>query len=280
MTIYDFFTKRALYNIDILLDEIHLFKDENIKRALLLTVTSAIGQMSNMVFVINRNGKREVGSWVIGFWLPKEHFEINVWNCFINKAKKLLKNLPSVHKVYSNIEIYNESCLKKMKDISSDSVKLIITDPPHSNRIPYLELSEIFNSVLGCKSNFEDEIIVSNANERDKNIHKYTNDMISFFYETERILKTDGLLVLFFNASNEKDWNFIKKVYQNKILYYLGCAPMEYSAKSVVQSNRKGALTKDYMLLFSKNNQVPEAIKRVKFFNDSLPSVLAKKTTA
>ena len=148
---------------------------------MLLTVTSAIGQMSNMVFVINRNGKREVGSWVIGFWLPKEHFEINVWNCFINKAKKLLKNLPSVHKVYSNIEIYNESCWKKMKDISSDSVKLIITDPPHSNRIPYLELSEIFNSVLGYKSGFEDEIIVSNANERDKNIHKYTNDMISFF---------------------------------------------------------------------------------------------------
>ena len=76
--------------------------------------------------------------------------------------------------------------------------------------------------------------------------------------------------MLFFNASNEKDWNFIKKVYQNKILYYLGCAPMEYSAKSVVQSNRKGALTKDYMLFFSKNNQVPEAIKKVKLFNDSL----------
>ena len=29
MTIYDFFTKRALYNIDTLLDEIHRFKDEN-----------------------------------------------------------------------------------------------------------------------------------------------------------------------------------------------------------------------------------------------------------
>lgn len=269
MTIYDFFTKRALYNIDTLLDEIHRFKDENIKRALLLTVTSAIGQMSNMVFVINRNGKREVGSWVIGFWLPKEHFEINVWNCFINKAKKLLKNLPSVHKAYSNVEIYNESCLKKMKDIPSDSVKLIITDPPHSNRIPYLELSEIFNSVLGVKSDFEDEIIVSNANERDKNIDKYTDDMVSFFYEAERILKMKGFLVLFFNASNEKDWSFIKKVQQDKILNYLGCAPMKYSAKSVAQANRKGALTKDYMLFFSKSNEVPEPIKRVKFFNDT-----------
>lgn len=267
MTIYDFFTKRALYNIDMLLDEIHLFKDENIKRALLLTLTSAIGQMSNMVFVINRNGKREVGSWVIGFWLPKEHFEINAWNCFINKAKKLLKNLPNERKTYSNIEIYNESCLKKMRDISSDSVKLIITDPPHSNRIPYLELSEIFNSVLGCKSSFEDEIIVSNANERGKNINKYTDDMVSFFYEAERILKKDGFLILFFNASNEKDWNFIKRVQQDKILRYLGCAPMEYSAKSVAQANRKGALTKDYMLFFSKSNQVPGAIKKIILFS-------------
>ena len=269
MTIYNFFTKRALYNIDTLLDEIHRFKDENIKRALLLTVTSAIGQMSNMVFVINRNGKREVGSWVIGFWLPKEHFEINVWNCFINKAKKLLKNLPSVHKAYSNVEIYNESCLKKMKDIPSDSVKLIITDPPHSNRIPYLELSEIFNSVLGVKSDFEDEIIVSNANERDKNIDKYTDDMVSFFYEAKRVLKMGGFLVMFYNASNKQDWVFIKKAQQDKILCYLGCAPMEYSAKSVAQANRKGALTKDYMLFFSKSNEVLEPIKRVKFFNDT-----------
>jgi hypothetical protein len=268
MTIYDFFTKRALCNIDMLLEEINLFKNENIRRALLLTVTSAIGQMSNMVFVINRNGKREVGSWVIGFWLPKEHFEINVWNCFINKAKKLLKNLPNEHKVYSNVEIYNESCLKKMKDISSDSVKLIITDPPHSNRIPYLELSEIFNSVLGVKSDFENEIIVSNANERDKNIDKYTNDMISFFYEAKRILKMDGFLVMFYNASNKKDWSFIKKAQQDKILCYLGCATMEYSAKSVAQANRNGALTKDYMLFFSKSNEVSEPIKKVKFFNN------------
>ncbi len=69
--------------------------------------------MNNMVFVINRNGKREVGIWVIVFWLPKEHFYINVWNCFINKAKKLLKNLPNEYKAYSNAGIYNESCLKK-----------------------------------------------------------------------------------------------------------------------------------------------------------------------
>ena len=121
--------------------------------------------------------------------------------------------------------------------------------------------------MLGIKSSFEDEIIVSNANERSKNIDRYTDDMVSFFNEARRILKKDGFLVLFFNASNEKDWGFIKKVQQDKTLNYLGCAPMEYSAKSVAQANRKGALTKDYMLFFSKSNQVPGTIKKIILFS-------------
>jgi hypothetical protein len=96
MSIYDLFTHRALYNIDLLLDEIKLFP-EIIQRALLLTLTSASGQMSSMVFAITNRGKSknlisnkiEVGSWVIGYWRPKLHFEINVWNCFESRANKL-----------------------------------------------------------------------------------------------------------------------------------------------------------------------------------------------
>ena len=97
MTMSDIFTGRAMRNIDLLIETIDDF-ESHIKKALLLTLTSSSGQMSNMVFAIknrkngNRNGgsKRiEVGSWVIGFWLP-ENFEINVWNCFTNRANKLL----------------------------------------------------------------------------------------------------------------------------------------------------------------------------------------------
>jgi len=88
MTIGDIFTGRAMRNIDLLIGAVSHYP-LHIKRALLLTLTSASGQMSNMVFAIkNRgNGKKiktvdkiEVGSWVIGFWLPHTHFEINVWN--------------------------------------------------------------------------------------------------------------------------------------------------------------------------------------------------------
>ncbi|MBC1225249.1 DNA methyltransferase, partial [Nostoc sp. UCD120] len=96
MSIYDLFTRRALHNIDLIMDEIKLFPDA-IQKALLLTLTSSSGQMSSMVFAITNRGKIknqisnkiEVGSWVIGYWRPELHFEINVWNCFESRAKKL-----------------------------------------------------------------------------------------------------------------------------------------------------------------------------------------------
>ena len=60
--------------------------------------------MSKMVFAITGRGKTqgkstgriEVGSWVIGFWRPELHFEINVWECFERRAVKLLNALTTV----------------------------------------------------------------------------------------------------------------------------------------------------------------------------------------
>jgi len=169
MSIYDLFTRRALHNIDLILDEIYSFP-QSIQRALLLTLTSASGQMSNMVFAITNRGKNknqisnkiEVGSWVVGYWRPELHFEINVWNCFESRATKLYKALLDINdREYDRYEsintllenkkgasILNGNCIDIMQTIPEKSIKLICTNPPHSDRITYLELSEMFNSII------------------------------------------------------------------------------------------------------------------------------------
>ena len=99
----DLFTRRALHNIDILLGAINQ-QDNELKKALLLSLTSASGQMSKMVFAITGRGKTknqptkkiEVGSWVIGYWRPTLHFEVNVWNCFERRVKKLIKAIGEI----------------------------------------------------------------------------------------------------------------------------------------------------------------------------------------
>ncbi|HBE19607.1 MAG TPA: DNA methylase [Cyanobacteria bacterium UBA11149] len=273
MSLYDLFTPRALSNIDLLLDEINLFP-ENIQRALLLTLTSASGQMSSMVFAITNRGKTknqisnkvEVGSWVIGYWRPELHFEINVWNCFESRAKKLYKSLFELdereYQKYDSIDILlgkkngssiiNGDCLDVMTKIPDKSIKLICTDPPHSDRIPYLELSEMWNSILNKSVIFEKEVIVSNAKERNKKIHEYIEKMKSFINESSRIIADDGILLIYFNARNKQSWKFLEIVKISNKLQFIGAFPMEYSANSVVQDNRKNGMKTDYVLVLKK----------------------------
>ena len=299
MTINDIFSGRAMRNIDLLIEAISGFSS-HLKRALLLTLTSASGQMSNMVFAIkNRgNGKRngngekiEVGSWVIGFWLPDTHFEINVWNCFKNRANKLLKALPgeketqfkvsydptSVEAPGYNAWLINSDCRTALRHIPSQTVSFVCTDPPHSDRIPYLELSELWNSLLGHTVDFSKEIVVSNAKERRKSKDNYNSDMTEFFMEIFRVLKPDGYIALYFNARDEESWQYLKCIEKiSGSLKFIGCFPISYSATSVVQDNRRGAMKNDYVILYQKQQthfyyQLPGAFANIPGWSFQFP---------
>jgi DNA modification methylase len=270
MTIADLFSRRALRNIDLIIENIKRYPD-SLQRALYLTLTAASGQMSSMVFAITNRGKTknatsekiEVGSWVIGFWRPELHFEINAWNCFENKANKLYKTLMEIRKekyiIHSDLEklivskkgacIINNNCLDIIKNIPDESIQLVCTDPPHSDRIPYLELSEMWNAILNKNVCFENEIIVSNAKERNKNKINYTKDMELVIHEVSRILKPDGIFLLYFNARDKESWKFLESLKSMGDLEFSGAFPMEYSANSVVQDNRRGGLKHDYILI-------------------------------
>lgn len=298
MSIYDLFTRRALYNIDLILDEIKIFP-ETIQRALLLTLTSASGQMSSMVFAITNRGKTknqishkiEVGSWVIGYWRPELHFEINVWNCFENKAKKLAQALVNIednkYQKYDSINtlleskqgasIINGDCIDIMKNIPEKTIKLICTDPPHGDRLPYLELSEMWNAILNKSVIFEKEIVISNAKERGKKQNEYLEKMTLFITESSRILTDDGILLLYFNTRDQKSWEFFKTIPEiNDNLQLMGSFPMEYSANSVVQDNRKGGLKTDYVLVLKKtgaNIDFQHELDTLPGWSTSLPKI-------
>ncbi len=290
MSVSDIFTGRAMRNIDLLIETISKYP-LHLKRALLLTLTSSVGQMSNMVFAIkNRsNGKRngngnkiEVGSWVIGFWLPNTHFEINVWNCFKNRANKLLKTLPQqIQSIYAisnepssigssafDAWLMNADCRLTLMKIPTESVSFVCTDPPHSDRVPYLELSELWNSLLGYKVDFDREIVVSNAKERQKSKSVYNAEMTEFFTEASRVLKKNGYIALYFNARDEESWQYLKRIEKTSdSLKFVGCFPMAYSATSVVQDNRKGAMKNDFVILYQKRQDNGEYRLSKAFFN-------------
>lgn len=299
MTLYDLFTGRSLRNIELLLEAIYELPPKN-QMSMLLCLTAASGQMSKMVFAIRNRKKNkkkkvektEVGSWVIGYWRPKLHFEINVWNCFERRVKKLIRALiNSKYKEHKKLTsdlneffeeekeicIVNDNCLVIMESMQDCSVDLILTDPPHSDRIPYLELSSMWNTLLNKNVNFEDEIGVSNAKNRNKSKEQYAKDMIRFVQYSARVLKENGILALMFNARDKSSWIYFNELLKNEAdigLKYFGYFPVKYSATSVIQDQRKGSL-KDLTLIFAKtkdlNRTHAHSLSRINGWSENLP---------
>lgn len=279
----DLFTGRALRNIRLILDEIAL-APAGVREALELTLTASIGQMSRMVFAITSRGKKtgaptnkiEVGSWVIGYWRPETHFEINVWNCFASRAEKLQKGLPSKdHNSNEEMSLKVSDAYTLLGGLEDGSIELLITDPPHGDRIPYLELSELWNATLNLQANMNDEIIVSNAKNRNKGPEQYQKRMSEFLDKAAKKLALGGAMALLFNSRRDDEWEFIRSACEVSSIEFVGAFPMNYSARSVVQDNRKGSMKNDFVLIFSNGPLRADRLSKLRSVHgwmDKVPS--------
>jgi len=300
--IYDLFTPRNLMALSLLMDRIEKIENNDLREFFKFCFTASVGQTSKMVFIVERRGKfngktrkierKEVGSWVIGYWLPKENFEINVWNCFENRYRKILKAKRGLeYKKYSikeannceqlldtkNLLLLNFPSQKALKEIPDNFVDYVITDPPHGNRQPYLELSMMWNVWLKKDVNYEDEIVISESKDRTKDINNYYKLLNEVFIEIERILKPNRYFSLMFNSLDDETWiNLIKHI--NKLNFELEkVETLEYSANSVVQDTRGAGLKTDFILTFRKNpNKIIKNIELIsgKHTNDHFASLI------
>ncbi|MDW8403591.1 DNA methyltransferase [Chloroflexus sp.] len=290
MKVSDLFTPRALSNLSLLLEKIRQIKDEQIKSVMEFCFSAMLPQASSMVFVIRRRGKSngtngrsetkaEVGSWVIGYWVPKEHFEIHVWRCFENRFKKILKGKREVNLVIPNVakELLSFEDLEKSQNgylvrkgtatdlsfIQSNSIDYIFTDPPHGNRIPYLELSLLWNSWLNHDFDLEDEIIISESRVRQKDVRDYEQRLKLAFSEMCRVLKPEGHASVVFNSLDDNTWISLLNALLDAGFAIKEISPLEYSTHSVVQDTRKNALKTDFVITCQK--QLATTIQQITF---------------
>jgi len=290
MRVCDLFTPRALSNLSLLLEKIRQINDEQIKKVMEFCFSAMLPQTSNMVFVIRRRGKSngteeggeakaEVGSWVIGYWIPSEHFEIHVWRCFENRFKRILKGkqevnhaIPVSAKEFSSFDdlqkslngyLVRKGTATDLSLINSDSIDYIFTDPPHGNRIPYLELSLMWNSWLDYDFDLENEIIVSESKVRQKNVKDYEQRLKTAFSEMWRVLKLDSHASIAFNSLDDETWLSLLNTLLAAGFVIKEITPLEYSARSVVQDTRKNALKTDFVITCQK--QAQESVKQIAF---------------
>lgn len=285
----DLFTKRALVSLSYIKDRINKIADDDTRDIMELTFSGAISQASKLVFVIRRrnknsteenggSGKPEVGSWVVGYWVPKEHFEINAWNCFENRFNRVLRGVKEVNSlfaydlfiestnIYDSFDDLNEAETGAMIAnrsavdtlLPDNSVSYVFIDPPHGNRILYMEMSLMWNSWLGLDNvcSWNEEIVVSEAKERKKETAQYAEMMNDAVAEIKRVLIPNKYFSLAFNSLDDDEWLSMLNLCVRNGFLLTDIRPLDYSATSVVQDNRNNALKTDFVITYLNSNEM------------------------
>ena len=277
LRVCDLFTPRNTHALAFLLNRINKIKDSRLRELFRFCFSASLGQSSKMVFVINRRGKmnnprqrstrNEIGSWVIGYWRPKEFFEINVWNCFKNRYKKIIRAKKAQFNNFINVNhaknfsqlkeksvlLINQSAEIALSKLPPNSVNYIILDPPHTDRIPYLELSKMWNDWLRNKPNYNQELKIRHICSNNDFVN-YIVLLSKIIKEAERVLKPYRHLSLIFNSKDENSWEAIIDIFNKTKFNSPKISRIDYSLNSVVQINRLGGLKSDYVLTFRKQS--------------------------
>lgn len=268
----DLFSKRNLYALAALFHRIDQIDDPIVKDMFRFTFTACLPQTSNMVFVVKNRGKmkgestsqrEEVGSWVIGFWVPPEHFEINVWECFENRYRRTLRGKAESNRnvaggfkeaqcfadlLEDKTALVSTADATNLSMLPDNSIDYVFTDPPHGDRVPYFELSLLWASWLRLQIDFENEIVVSNAPERGKTVDSYRVGLYRSFAEIARVLKPGRLASVAFNNLNDDTWLAFLDACFSAGFRIESIHPLTYSANSVVQDSRQKGLKSDFVI--------------------------------
>jgi DNA modification methylase/ribosomal protein S27AE len=293
MKVPDLFTRRNLIALSLIFDAISSLPEGSVKELMKFTFTASLSQASKMVFVVRRRGRQtgqiqeteEVGSRVIGYWIPDEHFEINAWSCFENRFRRVLRGKKETNKLIGNYykeatsfeDLKNSATVwiltqsaTNLSNIPSESVDYVFTDPPFGDQVPYLELNALWSSWLGFQPNYGEEIIISDSPERNKGFDDYAQRIRMAFAEIYRVLKKDKYLSVVFYNYDLRVWHTLISACVEAGFQKVSILPIKNSHPSIVQLYRyggtKGALvitfkkTMEKYMLQSKPNNIEELI--------------------
>lgn len=169
------------------------------------------------------------GAWMTGFYIGDTYIENNVLHYFSNRINKIIKgkedyfntieennliqrvgsidNYNAFNQISSSYLITQNDC--KNLALDNNSVDYVFTDPPYGDSVPYFEQSIIWNAWLELTVDYENELVISDSNERNKTINNYELGMEKSIAEIYRVLRTNGYFSLTYHSLSGAEWRSI-----------------------------------------------------------------------
>ena len=224
--------------------------------------------ISASIPLLRLSDKKASSQWP--YWRPKKELTSrNPILVFLKKEKAIIKAqnwlLENIDRsITSNIttycNIYNLPVQELVPNIiKAESVDLIITDPPYSNQVPYLEYSSLWLNILDIKvpeDFYKYEIVESDSPQRKKDYLEFRKRFNEGIEICSRVLKRNGNFILFYQDQNIDNWALLEEsiiLNDLRIEKVISFNKQRRSLKTVMSPNK--TLDGDLVLVIKKNNR-------------------------
>ena len=258
-TVYSYFCKRNLIAIDRIIGILRSYQNNPGYDILEMLVSSAI----NLIKLSDKKASSQMP-----YWLPKKDVTSrNAVMVITQKATAVKEGLSYLRETCKgfidptgtfNIVLQNIPAQNVSLDVlPNESVDLILTDPPYTDQVPYLEYNQLWYKVMGwagfSNESLDAELVVSDAPSRNKDAKNFNDIFAEILKRITPSLKINGYFIMFYHSFDLKSWSEILKMMQTHGLAYCGQIPSatpRKSFKAVMTPN--GTLDGNYIVVFQK----------------------------
>lgn len=245
-------------------------KDENVKKTLMLMFS---GLLTKINLTYHQSSDRSEGRGNASafayyrYRLAPRPVELDVMKYFEIRLKKLVEAKNEI-RLYINDQTKENLQIRKgsatdLHFIKDESIDYIYTDPPYGAKIPYLDLSAMWNAWLDLDVTEEDykkEAIEGGGHSKSKN--EYNMLIADSIKEMYRVLKFDRWMSFVFAHKDPEFWHLIIDTAERCGFEYVGAVPQKNGQSSFKKRQNPFTVLSGQLIINFKKVRTPKAMMK------------------
>jgi len=273
-TVLELFTKEQLAQLSLLKGIIKKQKNVNIRDTLMLMFSGLLNKINLTYHSSEGRTEGRGDSSVFRYYryrIAKEPAYIKIIPYFESRYKKILAakreieqqcflNQKTVEEMVSDAKIIKGSATD-LSFLPKESVDYIYTDPPYGKKIPYLDLSVMWNAWLDLdvsKEDYMNEAI--EGGECQKTKEDYNLIIARSIQEMYRVLKFDRWLSFVFAHKDPEFWHLIIETCEKCGFEYAGAVPQKNGQTSFKKRQHPFTVLSGQLIINFKKIKNPKTV--------------------
>jgi 16S rRNA G966 N2-methylase RsmD len=282
-TVEQLFSDKQLAQLGLLKSIIKKEKNKNIRDSLMLMFSGLLTK-ANLTYHTGKTSTKDGQGNASAFQyyryrIAPEPKDIDVLTYFTMRFKKVSFAKKEMEyyineKTISHAQILKNSATN-LSFIPKESVDYIYTDPPYGKKIPYLDLSVMWNAWLDLEvteADYEQEAIEGGEHQKTKD--EYNQLIAESIKEMYRVLKFDRWLSFVFAHKDPEFWHLIVDTAESCGFEYVGAVPQKNGQTSFKKRQNPFTVLSGQLIINFRKVRSPKAIMKANLGMDMAEIVI------